>query len=190
MKKILIFLAGLLFLVATGCAATRPVVVIKEKPLPPEPKLELLVYGWNESDHEVEITLIKKATGEKKFFVLDAGVNMPVQPLKEYGEYAYYAFISVPGMVWEKYEEFEIRPHHKEEYKGRTAGYHIVIEIGEHGWKKKRERNYLSLGSASGEIRYGSNEDVVRGSIAGVEIPAEVRLGGGFAVLGRILTRR
>lgn len=181
---------GILLLVnLVGCATMNPhpsvTVVSGGKGLPPQPPLELLVYIWNESGYGVAIVLDGPRGRTKIYLAADEEL---LQPLTRGGEYRYFVTSTALGMFGETESSFQIVPGETREYRGRIAGYHLVID--RLNWKDKPSRRFFGAGATNGEIHYGSHEDTVRGSVGGVEIPAEVRLGGGFAVLNRILTRR
>jgi hypothetical protein len=192
MKNLLLFLLiwGFIFSLMLnffGCAtATKVVVVERGKPLPPQPPLELLVYVWNETDYTVEVVLQRPYGGQKKIFV--AAGDQLLQPLARGGDYRYFVSASALGMVGEEEGSFRIVPGETRDYRGRIAGYHIVVD--RLSWKEKPSRNFFSSGAADGEIRYGSRKDEISGSVKGIKVPAKLELEGGFAFINRILTRR
>ena len=186
MKKklfLIIFLSTALSL--AGCVANMPPVVISGggRPLPPQRPLELYVYIWNETDYGLEIAL-KGPQGAKVIYL--AGHEELLQPLTRGGEYRYFVSSSALGMIGEAEGRFIILPGRMDTYRGRVAGYHLIIRSL--SWRSERSRRHFNAGPVGGEIKYGDRTEIT-GSIAGVRIPSRVILEGPASLISDILTR-
>ena len=191
---IAIFIAFCLLLgFFAGCAALSPRTQRIEKiesataKLPPAPKMELLLYIWNEIDEEAEI-IIQRENGEKKFIL--EGQTQTLLPLTKGGEYYFFVKTESLGIKGIMEGSFAVLPGQIKAHRGRLAGFHLVINYKNIRWNGKRMRNEKKFGNDmySGNIKYERRQDKIT-----IKTPvgnARAALSGGPAVLLRILTNK